>query len=145
MKCMLPSELIVATAWQLALCHAPHLGQMRSDFLGEEDGRLDIDVQDLLNGAVWHVQDEASCWVDSCVGHQHVHSAIRVPSELHQPLQVLLLADICCAADDLDAAGLKLSESLIHIGLSGGAILCLSHESVALMLDEACVALSKLI
>ena len=37
--------------------------------------------------------------------------------ELHQSLQVLLLANVCCAADDLNAAGLKLPDGLIHIGL----------------------------
>jgi hypothetical protein len=41
------------------------LFEMRSDFSRQQYSRLDIDVQDLLDGAVWHVQDKASSWVHS--------------------------------------------------------------------------------
>ncbi len=94
-----------------------YLGHVWPGFLREEDGRLDIDIQDLLYGAVWHVQNEACCRVDGCIGHQHIHRPIRVHGKLHQPLQVLLLANVRSTSHDLNAPVLQQSDGFIHIAL----------------------------
>ena len=94
-----------------------YLGHVRPGFLRKKDGRLYVNIQDLLYGAVWHVQDEACCRVDGCIGHQHIHRPIRVLGKLHQPLQVLLLADVRSTSHDLNASVLQQSDGFIHIAL----------------------------
>ena len=94
-----------------------YLGHVWSGLLGKEDGRLDIDIQDLLNGTVWHVQDETCRRVDGCIGHQDIHYSIRVPGKPHESLQILLFADICRTTNDLNASGLQESDRFVHIAL----------------------------
>ena len=95
------------------------LAEMGSRLTGKQDGGFNIDVQDLVDCAVWHVKDEARSGVDGRIGDQRVHAAPAAHCQLHKPRQILLAADVGCAANRHDARGMQLCQRCFHILLHG--------------------------